>query len=302
MPIVDSDKPTVTVIIATTCTASRKIALVRAVDSVLGQTGIDLNLAVIVNGRNVDHALFKSLKSIPSVSIHYLEQPSYPAAMRYGRSLVTTDYFSYLDDDDEYLAGALKTRVMAMTDDTKIDFVVTNGYRHVDGQDVPFLDDTDQIERLPIHTLLRRNWLASCGGLFRASTVTLDYFDADNHDYEWTYLAFQLSLNLCLKFINVPTFRINDSPNSLSKSVGWLNSEITMIDKMIALNPPSSLLPVLYELRCAALHTSSDLHRNSGEYRLAWKFHLASLKYASGWKHLAFTRKLLFPRVKQKED
>src|SRR5262249_24461870 len=150
-------------------------------------------------------------------------------------------------------------------------------------------------ESEPLQALLRRNWLASCGAAFRSATVTLDYFDGETRYCEWTLLAFRLAMNLSLKFLDVPTFRIHATPHSLSKSTRCLTDEIVAIDKMLAIKPPVSLLPVLTRLRCAALHAVADFHREQGNYRLAWKFHLDSIRHPHGWKHLLFTRKLFFP-------
>jgi glycosyltransferase involved in cell wall biosynthesis len=273
------------------------MSLLRAISSAQRQEGVDTRILTIVNGDRVDQAMFEKLESIEGLEVHRLSIGSYALAVEYGRSIVTTDYFSFLDDDDEYLPKALKVRVAPMIDESWIDFVATNGYRNLHGEDQLALDDTADIERDPLLSLLRRNWLASCGGLFRTTTVTSDYFDRDVAGMEWTYLAFHLLQKLRVKFIDVPTFRVNDTHGSLSKSVTWLLNEVNTIEKMIGLKPNESLLPILFKHRCAALHEAADLHRKSGNYYLAWRFHLSSLRQPSGWKYIWFTRRLLLPNI-----
>jgi glycosyltransferase involved in cell wall biosynthesis len=292
-------KQSVSVIIPSTCETRRQASLFRAIDSVQSQECINAKILVIVNGDRVDSHLFERLKAAEGLEVHRLSEGSYPLAVRYGRSVVTTDYFSYLDDDDEYLPGALKVRVTPMIAEPQIDFVATNGYRSLNDVDQLALDETSDIEKDPLGSLLRRNWLASCGGLFRTTRVTLDYFNPDVRASEWTYLAFRLSQSLRMKFVNVPTFRIHDSPQSLSKSLKWVTeNELKTIEKMISLKPKASLLSILLKHRSDALHGLADIHRKLGNYSLAWRFHLSSLR-ASGWSHLWFTRKLLLPSLRR---
>jgi glycosyltransferase involved in cell wall biosynthesis len=295
----DNIKPSVSVIIPTTCESRRQTSLLRAISSAQGQEGVDAKIFAIVNGDRVDLTLFEKLKSIEGLEVHRLSIGSYAQAVVYGRSVVRTDYFSFLDDDDEYLPKALRVRVAPMIDESWIDFVATNGYRNLQGEDQPAFRDTADIEQDPLMSLLQRNWLASCGGLFRTATVTSHYFDRDVAGTEWTYLAFHLLQKLRVKFIDVPTFRVNDTPGSLSKSVTCQLSEtqVNTIDKMIGLNPNTSLLPILFKHRSAALHEAADVHRKSGNYYLAWRFHLSSLRHHSGWKYIWFTRRLLLPNI-----
>jgi glycosyltransferase involved in cell wall biosynthesis len=288
----------ISVIIPTTCEARRETSLFRAIDSVRSQEGVNPLILVIVNGDRVDLRAFERLKTTEGLSIHRLSEGNFPLAVRYGRSVVTAEYFSFLDDDDEYLPGALKVRVTPLINGPQIDFVATNGYRRLNDVDHLALDETSEIEKDPHGALFKRNWLASCGGLFRTTSVTLDYFDPDVKASEWTYLAFRLSQGLRMKFLNVPTFRVYDSPQSLSKSLKWITDEVKTIEKMISLESTASLLTILRARHSDALHGLADLHRNLGNYALAWSFHLRSLR-ASGWHYLLFTRKLLLPNMRR---
>ncbi|MEP6732481.1 MAG: glycosyltransferase family A protein [bacterium] len=286
----------VTVIIASSCEAKREAAIWRAVESALAQDGVRVDLQMVVNGTRFDPALFERLKSHPRISVSYLEEGSYPAAVLHGRTLVTNAFFAYLDDDDEFLPGALLTRLTPLLADSSIDFVATNGYLNEGAGDVIAYRPSPDIEREPLRELLRKNWMQNCGNMFRSSSVTLDYFDGKTKYYEWTLLAFKMSMKLRLRFIDQPTYRKHDSPESLYKSEGVIEGSIVVLDMLMAMNTSPALQGTLTKLRCLALHATSDFHRVAGHYGKAWKFHLQSLGHPSGWAHLAYTRKLLLPK------
>ncbi|MEO5814767.1 MAG: glycosyltransferase family A protein [Gemmatimonadaceae bacterium] len=289
--------PVVTVIIASSCEAKREAAIWRAVESAVAQECITVDLQVVVNGQRFDTALFERLKADARIAVSYLDAGSYPAAVLHGRTLVTNPFFAYLDDDDEFLPGALRMRIAPMLEDASVDFVATNGYLNADdgtGDLIAYRPSPD-IEREPVRELLRANWMQNCGHLFRTSSVTLDYFDGTTKYYEWTLLAFKLSQRLRMKFIDHPTYRKHDSPESLYKSAGVVEGSIVVLDMLAAMNDSPSLRSTLSRLRCSAFHATSDFHRVAGNYSQAWKFHLRSLGHVSGWRHLPYTRKLLLP-------
>ena len=293
----DARFPSVTVIIASSCEAKREAAIWRAVGSALAQDCVNVDLVVVVNGQRYNPALFERLTTDSRLSVSYREEGSYPAAVLHGRTLVANEFFAYLDDDDEFLPGALRTRVAPMLEDSSIDFVATNGYLDAgDGKgDVIAYRPSPDIEREPLRELLRANWMQNCGNLFRTSSVTLDYFDGKTKYYEWTLLAFKLSQRLRMKFIDEPTYRKHDSPESLYKSAGVVEGSIVVLDMLAAMNESPSLARTLTRLRCSALHATSDYYRVAGNYAKAWKFHLQSLARLAGWRHLPYTRKLILP-------
>jgi glycosyltransferase involved in cell wall biosynthesis len=288
-------RPAITVIIPTTCEAKRELVIRRAVKSVLTQSGVDVQLLIVANGARFDQRIIDELRAYPRIAVHMLGEPSYPAACRHGRSLVATEFFAYLDDDDEFLPGALFTRVTPLLEDATVDFVATNGYLSSGGRETLAYDPSAKIEQEPLEELLRANWMQPCGNLFRGATVTLDYFDGTTKYYEWTLLAFRLSQKLTLRFIDIPTYRKHDTAESLYKSAGVVEGAIVVIDMLIAYNTKDSLRGTLARLRGAALHATSDVHRQAGHYARAWKFHLSSLRYPRGWRYLPYTRRLLLP-------
>src|SRR3954471_16872615 len=122
-------RPAITVVIPTTCEAKRADAIRRGVAGVLDQEGVDVFVVMVVNGKRFDPALVQELRRFDErLSVHMLDEPSYPAACLHGRTLVTTEFFAYLDDDDEFLPGALRTRFAPMLEDPSVDFVATNGF------------------------------------------------------------------------------------------------------------------------------------------------------------------------------
>ena len=295
-----SHLPRVTVIIPTTCEAKRAHAIRRGVEGVLAQEGVEVTLVMVVNGQRFDEELLASLSADPRLSVHRLEEPSYPAACRYGRTLVHTEYFAYLDDDDEFLPGALAARVAPMLADPSVDFVATNGYLEVGGVETIAYTPSPRIEQEPLEELLRANWMQPCGHLFRSASVTLDDFDGRTKYYEWTLLAFKLSQRLKLRFLDVPTYRKHDSPESLYKSPGVVEGAVVVLDMLAAMNTKPSLRPTLARLRGAALHAISDFHRAAGNSGKAWRYHAASLVHPRGWKYLPYTRHLLVPVQRSK--
>jgi glycosyltransferase involved in cell wall biosynthesis len=286
-------RPAVTVVIASTCEARRADAIRRAVHSVKTQEGVDVNLVFVVNGKRYDQTLADTLQEDPQIAVHYLDEPSYPAAVSHGRTLVTTEYFSFLDDDDEFLPGALLMRVTPMLADSSVDFVATNGYLCCDGVETIAYGPSTTIEQEPLAELLRANWMTPCGNMFRSSTVTRDYFEGATRYFEWTIIAFRLAMKLKLRFIDSPTYRKHDTPDSLFKSAGTAEGSVEAIETMMALHTSPSLRDRMIEIRTLALHAASDSNRRLGNYRRAWSFHLRSLRSRYGWRHLLYTRKLL---------
>ncbi len=286
--------PTVSVIIATTCEASRAATLLRAIESVLSQAGAVIELLVIVNGARRDHQLFVRLARDKRIKLQYLKTSSFPAAIRFGREIASGEFFCFVDDDDFYLPGAIQCRLHAI-EDPSIDFVATNGYRLRGGTEVLFVGNPDEVTLDPEMACYRGNWLASAGGLFRLSTIPVDFFDGQTKHCEWSLLSFRLiAAGKRLRFLNVPTFFIDDTVNSLSKQTGIepLLASKLLIEEMLAQAPPLKLLPLVAQYS-STLHGLSDTYLCEGNLREAWSFHLRSLQYLSGLRYLSYTRRLV---------
>jgi glycosyltransferase involved in cell wall biosynthesis len=184
----------VTTIIPTMATRERAPALRRAVESIRRSSTEAVEIIVVVNGARSDAELCEWLRSQPDVHFEYVAQPSAPNAVLRGRELVRTPFFSTLDDDDEYLDGALDIRLAAIESAPDVDVVVTNGYLHCAGTDARYYDDLAQVPHDPLASLFASNWLHNCNTLFRSATIGREYF-ADFHPFvEWTWLAFRLAM------------------------------------------------------------------------------------------------------------
>jgi len=286
--------PTVSVIIPTTCEQRRAGSLKRAIASASTQENVRVNVIIVVNGNRFDPVLFETLKKNKDLKVLYQSQGSAPLAQRLGRSSVETAFFSFLDDDDEYLPNALQSRFKPFLTDNEIDFVASNGFRMVEGIDHIAMTHVDAIREDPLLALCEENWLASCGGLFRSSSVTPEYFHDPAPFLEWTYLAYRLTTSLKMVFVDIQTFRIHDSTFSLSKSNAYRHAEAGVLKRILALNIPPRVQTLLLRKIGKAYHALSSHYAAIGGMRLAWRYHLMSLAFPGRWNYILYSRRLLF--------
>jgi len=294
-----SEPDEVTVIIPTMAEEKRHASLLRAIASVSDATNKPVRIVVVINGNRRSPDVENSLRNIGHVELLSLEVASLPLAHLAGRRAVKTRYFCFLDDDDEYLPGAIDARVGVLAGDESIDFVVTNGYRHLGGTDWPCLKDLDKVPAAPLAQLFRQNWLPSCGSLFRSDQIGAAYFEDGNAYVEWTWLAFQLCLaGEKVGVLDQPTFRIYDTQESASKTEAYLAAFDALYRKMLAKNPPRQIATLIKKRIGEEFHYKADSLRQEGLLLEAWKAHLKSLCYPGGWRYLPFSRWLL-PRGKR---
>jgi hypothetical protein len=280
----------ITVIIPTLCSPERHQLLLRAIDSVRQQSGVSPIILVVANGNRVETDVFDRLLPDPAVRVVQITQANLPAAQRLGRMLVRTEAFSFLDDDDVLLPGALRVAVDALFEGDA-DLVATNGFRH---NSEVVCRDPGRVNRDPIGALLAQNWLASCAGVFRSASIGPEFFDGETAYNEWTLLAFKIANSgRKIRFVDVPTYRISDTPFSAYKTESVERYQMTL-----------RTLRYLYEhcsirhrsqvrehLICA-LHSFSDYQRARFRMADAWACHLRSL-LMGGWRHLPYTRHLV---------
>ncbi len=275
----------VSIIIPTTAERRRAESLWRAIESVRCQLKQTDDLIVVVNGNRWDPGLLQQLQGAQFRLIR-LREPSLPAAILRGRQAVTSDYFGFLDDDDVYLEDALQSRIQALKS-TGADFAVSNGW-NAHGKAV--IPDLRAVERDPLRSLLARNWLASCGGLYRSATVPADLFDGLVKYYEWTVLAFQLLMagkKPC--FVGRETYRLSDTEGSASKerSLEALRNAVAVVEHLFA-HAPREMRQGLSAKRAAAYHDTSAQYLASKDISKAWRMHAASLA-KGGWQYLSYT-------------
>lgn len=284
--------PVVSVIIPTVCSTARAPSLARAIDSVAAQRDVAVEIVVVVNGPAVDEASYAALRADPRLRVERLEQGSAPGACRHGRAVATGEFFSFLDDDDEYLPGALATRCAPLRADPAVDFVVTDGYGG-DGSKLWSNVDVRSITADPLGSLMQSNWLASCGALFRAASIGVTQFDGLARMVEWTMLAYRLVADgFRFVLLEQPTFRLGDTPGSLSKTFEYQIGTIDMLRALLADARSAPVRDLLHRKLSDSMHLVADVHRVRGEWLQAWNWHLRSLGHRGGLRYASFTARL----------
>jgi len=286
----------VSIIIPTTCEAKRRASLLRAIDSVTSDPLEQPNVIVVVNGDRLDPPLLQALQADPRLQVIYEPMGSVARAQRIGRSNVKTAYFGYLDDDDEYLPGAIALRRAHLDAHPQADGVVCNGLRANGTREESYVTDFERIQENPALALARSNWLASCASLLRTSSIGLEFFDERFRYIEWTLLGFKLTLTRRLDFLDVPTYRVNNTPQSASKSDAYALAHVDVLEEILRLPLPTAVRAEVRRKLGSAHHLLSDLERMRGHLRGAWRHHLASLAYPGMLGYLSYTRRLLLVR------
>lgn len=287
-------KEATSVIIGTLAQATREQSLKRAIQSIRLSSRDPVKVIVVVNGNHFDISLCNWLKSQPDVIYSYLDEASLPLALLKGRQLVETEFFSFLDDDDEYLLRATDYRLACLREHLEVDLLICNGYVNCDGVKKIIFDDLNNVLTDPLSAIFNRNWLASCGGIFRTSSIGCNYFQDGMAFLEWTWLAFLIaSAGHKIQILDSPTFVINDTPESASKSEKYLRAHIHLYERMLGSNPRADLIPIINHRLANAWHNISDHQRTSGKLMDSWLSHLKCLQYPEGWRFLSYTKNLI---------
>ena len=288
--------PRITVIIATTLERSRLESLRRALNSVLATSSGDVLPLLVVNGQQFEQRALDDYQSRDDVKVIYLEEANFAKARLNGRLAVETEYFSFLDDDDEYLPGAIQLRLQLLEETPEADCVVTNGHYLSESTREVAKQDLHNYEAEPLIALATTNWLGSCAGTFRTASVSEDYFPIESRYMEWTATAFLLANDRKIKilFTNEYTFQVNDSEGSLSKSPTYHLAESEVLQWLIN-RPMTHLARKAWQQKLSrSLHALANVQLKEGRKMDAWKAHMRSLLLPGGYRYLSFTRHLLF--------
>ncbi|MGF1606320.1 MAG: glycosyltransferase family A protein [Rhodothalassiaceae bacterium] len=283
---------TIDIIIPTIGT--RAAELDRAIASILGQVGVQAVPLLVVNGNRFDADLVARLAARPDLRLIQIAQPGVSHARLVGRRHVEAPLFSFLDDDDELLPEAMQIRLDGMAD-PRVDAVATNGWRETRTGRQPHFQNLAQLPEDPALALLKNQWLASAGGLYRSASIT----EADLRDLpdylEITKFAFHLALTKTVARIDQPTFikyEISDDQVSISRR--YREAVPQVLRDMMAMTDRADLRTLLRRRHAAALHACSRGARKDGQMGAAWRYHLQSLR-AGGWRYLSYSRHLLMP-------
>lgn len=292
----------ISVIIPTTCETSRSGLLRRAIGSIKTQEfagGVEILL--ICNGNRQDLNLLAELESYSGLRIVQLEEGNVSKARYVGVRNVRTEFYCFLDDDDELLPDCLLKRLEVMRRYTDCDVVVTNGMIHCSGIDSPLvsLELAATINSDLYGTFLRQNWFASPASMFRTKSLNLDVFDFSFKYFEWTYLLFSL-LSLKKNFFfdtNITYRKYEDNPLSVSKTIEYSLAYPEFLLELKRLDLPTYVKAAIHEKYLVALNARSNIYRMQGQWLKAWQAHLSCLAQG-GVRYFSYTRHLLLPNSK----
>ncbi len=282
------------VIIPTIASADRAKGLLEAIDSVQWQCGVNARPLILLNGSCFDSRLKNELETRSGIRLFYQEEGSLPKAIFSARTKVQAEYFCFLDDDDLLLDQSLLNRLQLFREDPALEVVVGNGYLERFGENALLSTTFDDARADPLAALVTHNWLASCGGLFKASAIGSEYFTGLPMYLEWTWVAFNLAVeHRKIAFVDAPTFRVRDTDCSLSKESGNTVAFIELTKAMLAKMQDAGLRAKLRTRLGKAYHMASSEALSQKALKSAWIFHTKSINSAENLGYLAYTRHLI---------
>ena len=294
-PAAPAPLPRVSVIVPTTCETARGDLITRSIGSVFAQAGVTAELILVVNGSLVDQCLLDQWRREPRLTVHRIDEGNVSRARVAGLRQATGEFFSFLDDDDEFLPGALELRARLLRGQPELDVVVTNGFHHVD-HDVTHVSAAFEST---IHadlggSFLRQNWFASPASMFRRATCEIALFDTGLQHFEWTYLFFRLlSAGKRFHFDGRLTYRkYENNPASISRTAQYELAWPSILRRVLDLPLERRLKVLIRDSRLTALNHSSVLLLKGGHVAEAAGLHWQCLK-AGGWRFLPYTGRLV---------
>lgn len=260
----------------------------------LDQSAVEVRLLVVVNGPRPDPEVLRSLAADRRVEVITLEAPSLPGAMLAGRSMVETEWFATLDDDDYLLPSALALRVAALTAHPELDTVVTNGFRHTAAGDTLHPPAATTVQRDPLGALLQSNWLLPGSWLSRTTAVSPELFAGMPPHLECTYLAVRFAMTGRMLLLPTPSVVWSaDTPGSASKSEDYKVGEVEGLRTILELPLSAAIRRGFQRKLSDACHSLSHYYLGAGQHSRAWHWHVQSLVHRGGLRYLAFSRQML---------
>ena len=298
-----AESHSVSIIIPTMCQAARAALLMRAIQSVVTQAGVSVEILVVINGDKCDADLATRLEHDARLRVIRLNDANVSIARHEGVRQAKGDFFCFLDDDDEFLPGGLFCRASILVQNELIDVAVTNGYEHCAGEDLPLVKQgiAESITSDPGVSFFHGNWFASPASLFRAKTIGSELFDFSFKYFEWTYLFFLLlSRGKRFHYVETLTYRkYEDNPLSISKSIEYTIAYPDFLQSLAQLPVGPDIKRLIRKRYVTALNTQSGIELKQGCWTRAWKTHIKCL-INGGWQYLPYTRHLLIPRLSDK--
>lgn len=296
------NSPLITIIIPTTATKARSATLARAIASIRDQH-IAFRILAVVNGPGRDKEVVSVLTQADDIDLLELAEGNLVKALTAGVAAARTKYFCVLDDDDALRPEACGKRLHYMEIHSDADVLVTPGQR---------CDSQGRVDRVParfdaadpLASLFDCNWLTSCGGIYRRSRVSPEYFASMPRYLEWTYLAFRLirerSVHFCM---NDPEshFTIFETHGSESQTLEYVSAMPDNIARMRDQSLPSAIQRLLAQKLARALHEAATRYADAGRLKDAWRYHFRSLREHHGVRYLPFTRHLIAAGMRRRQ-
>jgi len=266
----------ITVIIPTTAEPGRLDSLEKAIQSALSQENVTSIPLVYLNGSRHHSETYNLLSNDPRIRFFYNKIPSLPNAIHEARKCVDTSYFCFVDDDDLLIKNTLAARLDCFSFDNDIDAVISNGLKQRQSQPAKILHkDFLQYQENPLLSLMNRNWLASCGGLYKTSSIDESYFDPQQKYYEWSYVAFKLARTKKIRFLDLPTFVVNVTDDSLSQSESYVTELPHFLERLLRdESPPVNILAALKSRAARANNYVANYYLDRRMFGKALYYHL----------------------------
>ncbi|MDT4851207.1 Glycosyl transferase family 2 [compost metagenome] len=281
-----------TVIIPTLADTKRSESLLRAIASVVDQQEAGVEIMVVVNGQRFDPELVSHLQSRHDLCVMKLATPSLTNAIYQGRLAVTSPFFSFLDDDDEYLPNSIRYRLTKLEDNPSCVMVASSGFRDSGGHRTTSAHNLASALSNPYHELSVNNWMTSCGAVFRSDLLGPEVFKNVPPHHEWTYLAYKILSTGSFCVVEEPCYVIHDTPGSLSKSTAYSEAPAAVLREVLKLNLPSIARQSVLARLAKAEHDLASKALSNGLRSKAVKHHLKSLILPGGLKYFSFSRHL----------
>jgi glycosyltransferase involved in cell wall biosynthesis len=294
--------PLLTVIIPTLADNKRSRSLLRAIASVVDQKEVPVEVLVVVNGQRFDPELVNLLESRSELRVVKLAQPSLSNAIHQGCAAITTPYFSFLDDDDQYLLGSIQKRLLKLQDNPDCLMVASSGFRETEGHRTVSAFNLLSALKNPYHELAVNNWMTSCGAIFRSSLVSSDTFKNIPPHHEWTYLAYKIVALGPFCIVDEPCYIIHDTPGSLSKSAAYSEAPANVLREVLKIDLPATARQSVMIRLAKAEHNLASNAISNGLRAKAIRHHVNSLLLPGGLKYILFSRHLMKFKISRRND
>jgi len=281
----------VSVIIPTLCDSRRECSLKRSIDSVINQVGVSVEVIVVVNGDRFNQELLDYVSGLNDVKLFSVLKANVSKARYFGLSKVSTDFFMFLDDDDELYENSLGSMVEVFKRDNSVGLVVSDVDDESIGGRVGFYRDARFVEDNPVESLVYKNWLMSGGALFRKGAVSLDIFDISLKYNELTVLAMKVALSgVKLKVVDESFSYKYNSSISASKTIDFCLSYVETVECMLRMNLPFKVRVLMRHKLSSAFHSASVILLNNGDFKDSIFMHVKSICIVGGQRYFFYTR------------